>query len=159
MKALLTLAALALTSNAFASTAKVPPTTDTLKPSTIEHVFYVQKESATQPAIRFVQVGNGGSTDISSAMNPSRLYVAIHQNGEMFDIDGSYLVSEGVADLRVLKFEKGVVTINYSSHDERMKEIKHTALINLNAPLKEAANATSNFDDFTMKSSVEVQEL
>jgi hypothetical protein len=158
MKAFIALAALALSTQAHA--AKVQPTKDEVKPSTVEHVFILQKESASQPAIRLVQVDNGGSSDISSLMMPSSLFMTIHQDGEMFDINANYLITNSAQDVRVLKFENGVATINFASKNDHLKEVKHTMKIDLRAALKESANANSDFgDDYSPKSAVTIDEV
>ncbi len=157
MKALLALAALALSTQALA--AQVKPTKDTVSPSTVEHVFIIQKETAEQPAIRLIQVDNGGSSDISALMSPSRLYMTIHQDGEMFDIDANYPIARAAQDVRVLKFENGVATINFASKTESLKEVKHMMKVDLKAALKEIKTAVSDFDEtFTPKSSIIVEE-
>lgn len=166
MKSQIASAAAALTLlfsfSAAAGVADVAPTTDKLVASKIERVLTVQKEEAfTAPAIRLVQTDNGGSSDIGSLMSPSSLYLTFHQDGEMFDIDGTYLITTSAYDVEIEKFDKKsrIIQISFKSKSEALKTIKHKMLLFVGEALDEARTAVSETnEEFQMKAYVGMQE-
>src|SRR5258708_2689019 len=68
---------------AFANPADVEPSADVLKPSVIQSAIVLQTENIENetPSITLIKVTNGGSSDNSSFVSPSRVYLGLHRNG------------------------------------------------------------------------------
>jgi hypothetical protein len=158
--------ALFLTSaTVFAGASDIAPSPDTISPSTVEHIYNLQKETFEQPAIRLVQVDNGGSTDISSAIQPSRLYLGLHQDGEEFDVDGNYLLTDSVVEVLSARMKsrteialklKVKELVEDQNGNERVRKSTKTYTVLLQDALHEAATAHGDetSDGITLKSTV-----
>ncbi len=150
---------------AFAGVADVQPSADRIAPSTVESVRVVQKETAKQPSIRLVQVDNGGSTDISSSQYPSRLYVTIHQDGEMRNVQGNYLISQGLVGVKSFVYHPNtqILAVVLSTKNDLLETSTEEYSIHLNEALYEVANPqgaqddSDDFTDYNLKSTVGLQ--
>lgn len=161
-KVFVVFSSLFLSLTVFAGVSDVSPNTDLLEPSKVESVIELQKETAQLPAIRLVKVTNGGSTDVSSLMVPSRLYLGFHKNGEMFDVDGSYLLVPGLTKVVSATLDSKAKTIQLvtESLDEDLKT-KVTASIRVFIAdvLKEIATAQVSDEEpaYGLQSTIGVQ--
>ena len=147
---------------ASASIGSVTPTQDAIAPALVEQVVVVQKASSDQPSIVLVKADNGGSSDVSSLMAPSRLYLGIHLDGEMFDINGSYLLNEQVIEIKRVTYDKASATIYVEStyKDETLKA--HVSRMNISIAKALAELKTAKSDDmasYALKSSVTLKVL
>ena len=124
--------------SALANPADVSPSADQFSPSKIEKVYAIQSETATQPSIRLIRVDNGGSTDVSSVMGQSRLYLAIHKDGEMYDIDGNYLIAPQVNSVTQATLSGNRILLTYINKDDRLKDQTHQYEVLLSGALNEA---------------------
>ena len=134
---------------AFAGVSDISPSTDAIKPSTVEHIYNLAKESDKQPSIRLVQVDNGGSSDITSFMSPSRLYLGIHQDGEEFNVDGNYLIAQGLVEVLSAKMSSATeISLEYKYRDEEMHAHTASYTILISDALKEMATAHGDDTSF-----------
>ncbi|MBC7421517.1 MAG: hypothetical protein H7328_12390 [Bdellovibrio sp.] len=146
----------------FAGVSDITPTTDAIIPSLIEQVIVLQKESGQSMAIRFVQVDNGGSSD---SPRRSRYYLSFHRDGEMFDVDGSYLVLDEASDLKVskLSLSAGIFDISYiqTVDEEGRKTARVSSRLNISEVLKEVKAAKSANEDeiYKLKSAIGFQNI
>jgi hypothetical protein len=163
MKLLLSLtAALFVASPCLAGVMDIAPSTDKLDPAEVERAIVIRKETFNRAGIRLVKVDNGGSSDISGLMAPSRLYLTFHQDGEMFDILGSYLVSDGVLNVTYAKLTGGELRLDYTYRDDHLKVRKARYRLLLADAIQEAATAQQGEGeegDYVLKSTIGAKSL
>lgn len=144
--------------SAFAGVSDIAPSKDKISPAEVEKVYNVRAETTDVMGIKLIQADNGGSTDVSAFMMPSRLYLAFHLDGEMFNIEGNYLIAEGMVRVTSVKLVGDRIQLAYVYRTDELKEktAKYTVLIG--EALKEAKTAHSeDFVDYTLKSTVGLQ--
>ena len=127
-----------------------------ISPSKVERVITLQSETDKRPSVRLVLVDAGGSTDISSRMVPSRLFLTIHKDGEMFNVEGNYELV-GVVSVTKAKLEGCLLNIEVTSRDKHLKIKKTSYSVKLGEALSEVETAKSEQGvDYSLKSNVGV---
>lgn len=114
MKNIILAAMILMSAQIYAGVADIEPSADS-QFSRVEKVLTVQRDRGQLAAIRLVQVDNGGSSDISSLIEPSSLYLTFHRDGEEFDTDGTYLISQGMSKLKLesVDLAANVIRVSY----------------------------------------------
>lgn len=140
-----------------AGVSDVKPSKVTISPAVVEKVITLQNETNEKPAIRIVLVDNGGSTDISSAMYPSKPYLVFHKDGEEFNVYGAYVIADGITSIISTSYlkDKKTVLLSFNYKDEHLKTKQQSLSIDISDVLTEIQNATSEeFVDYSLKSSI-----
>lgn len=137
-----------LSFNTFA--AEVKATKDSVRPSEVQKVVVVQAAKGNKPSIKLVKVTNGGSTDISGYVSPSRLYLGMHLNAEMFDTSANYLVDESIVQIEeaALSGDGKTIRAKVLKRDETtMTILRKTLLISIGNALKAIDEAQSEMGE------------
>ncbi|MBO9666972.1 MAG: hypothetical protein J7501_09180 [Bdellovibrio sp.] len=105
--------------------------------------------------VSLVQVDSGGSTDISSAMASSSLYLVLFTDGEMNNTKAAFALG-GINSFTVKSLKNSILTVELNCKDDRLQPIKVESKINFAKFEKEFLNAKAssgknsdeeNFDD------------
>ena len=112
-----------MSATAFAEVKKIVLNKEVAVLSRVEKVVTLQKGNT---AVRLVQLDNGGSTDMSSAMSPSSLHLTIFQQREDFDSSASFEVMSGMKSFKVLysDFKEGTIDISVVHTNEEDEDSK-----------------------------------
>ncbi len=105
---LLTLLLLTLSTSAWAGVADVDNSDIKISPARIEQS---QGFRDGDFALTLTRVDNGGSTDISSVINPSTLILGVFLQGEMFDVDLNFELYDNVVSLDSATYDPSNKTI------------------------------------------------
>lgn len=148
MKSVITAFVLLSSTMSFASFAaeRVAPSADTKVLSKIEQVITLKENKALRAQL--VRVTNGGSSDISSLMSPSSLYLTVFQKGEMYDLSASYLINSSVDKIVSMKFDGARYTLKLvtTSKDDHLKVITRTSEIDFSEVIKEMTTSQCSDD-------------
>lgn len=159
---LVSIVSLLLGSWAIAGVSEVPPNADMLSPATVERVITLKRETSRWAGVRLVQVDNGGSTDVSASLAPSRLYVTIHQDEEECDIIGNYLISPSIVRVIFAHLIGDELHVKYMFRDDEMKPHVGHYKIYLEDALAEAKKIKDTSDttnNCVLQSTVGMQNL
>jgi hypothetical protein len=133
-----------ISATAVAGVADVPPTDELISPALIEKVVILKQETKLSPiVIKLVQYSTGGSSDITSAIWPSKLVLAFYIKGEMWDTSATYEVGHLVDELKVEKFTGDILKVSYKAKNDRMQVTKNTATLFI-APVIKAIQAEAD---------------
>lgn len=125
--------------SAFAGVSDVAPNSDPVLLSRVEQVIEIQKS----PRIALTMVDNGGSTDISSVVAPSSLYLTAFLQGEMYDIDAQYLVTGDAVKIKKVWYNSktNMITVLSTRRSDDLKEYDVKTTIYIADLLKEINGA------------------
>ncbi|MBY0384719.1 hypothetical protein K2X05_06130 [bacterium] len=134
MKILLSLVLLTC-STVFAGVQDVSPTTEKVSLATVQQVIVLQQE----PRVQLVKVDNGGSTDISSVMAPSSMYLTVFKQGEEFDIEATYLVLGAVDKIKSYSYDSKnkVIDLVTTNKNDSLQTIKMKSKVYVGELLKQ----------------------
>ena len=135
--------------SAFANPSDIEPSKDVIAPSDVRLVKVLDEGSNTTPIITLVKVDNGGSTDVGTVMCPNRLYLGIHLDGEMNNINGNYEVIGCVDKILSTNYDKKSQTIQITvsnKDNEKLKEQKNSFKIIISEALTEVSTLVEKGD-------------
>ena len=146
MKRLVVLSALALSFSALA--AKVEIKSNDGKSHNITEIERSITVDSSNGRINVVEIDNGGSTDIGSAVYPSQLLVTFFQDGEMNNLRASFNLGP-IYSLKSAKLkDKNNLVINVDIKDMQLQTINKNLNVDISDLRKKAANPEITVEEF-----------
>lgn len=154
MKLTLIMSLFALSFSALAAKVEIASTDGAnINISTIERSITV---SSTNGRINVVEVDNGGSTDIASAVAPSELLVTYFQDGEMNNVQATFDLGP-IYSLKSATIKGKVIAIEVETKDMQLKTVKKKLTVDISDLVKKAAKpeiTVGEFETQTLKAVV-----
>lgn len=154
MKLIIISSLLALSFSALAAKVEIPSTDGSdINIATIERSITVDSSNGR---INVVEVDNGGSTDIETAMNPSQLLITYFQDGEMNNIRATFDLGP-IYSLKAAGLKGKVITLEVETKTIMLKTEKKKITVDISDLVKKAANpeiTVGEFETQTLKAVV-----
>ncbi len=147
-----------VSSLAHAARVEKPNEEMSIRPSLVEQAIVLQKAGGGRAAIALVKISNGGSSDTSSYMSPSRLVLGVHLSGEMFDIDASYEILESLVSVESAKYDaaRKIIRLVVVLRAETMKPVTKFVTVDVSDVIGEIAAAHGDEGGYSLKAKVAV---